>query len=46
MDSMEIGERAAVDMLKHILLALLFEVSINVETSCCLNKKAQAKARA
>jgi hypothetical protein len=33
MDSMEIGVRAAVDMLYCILLALLLEVSIKVETS-------------
>jgi hypothetical protein len=33
MDSMEIGVRAAVDMLNCILLALLLEVSIKVETS-------------
>jgi hypothetical protein len=33
MDSMEIGVRAAVDMLNCILLTLLLEVSIKVETS-------------
>jgi hypothetical protein len=33
MDSMEFGVRAAVDMLNCILLTLLLEVSIKVETS-------------